>query len=98
MFGLMDQEKKIVFTKTICISATFFCCLGGMLSVGGCCKLAVTSGVKTVWKKFRELLPVLTSRYLSYKTRGYVYSSCVQSAMLCASETWPLTKTNLQPM
>ena len=52
--------------------------------------------MKTAWKKFRELLPVLTSRHLSYKTRGHVYSSCVQSAMLHASETWPLTKTNLQ--
>ena len=48
------------------------------------------------FKKFRELLPVLTSRHLSYKTRGHVYSSCVRSAMLHASETWPLTKTNLQ--
>ena len=52
--------------------------------------------MKTAWKKFRELLPVLTSRHLSYKTRGHVYSSWVQSAMLHASETWPLTKTNLQ--
>ena len=58
--------------------------------------MAVTTCVKTAWKKFRELLPVLTSRHLSYKTRGHVYSSCVLSAMLHASETWPLTKTNLQ--
>ena len=43
-----------------------------------------------------ELLPVLTSRHLSYKTCGHVYSSCVQSTMLHASETWPLTKTTLQ--
>ena len=47
-------------------------------------------------KEFRELLPVLTSRHLSYKTPGHIYSSCVRSAMLHASETWPLTKTNLQ--
>ena len=52
--------------------------------------------VKTAWKKFRKLLPVLTSRHLSYKTRDHVYSSCVRSATLHASETWPLTKTNLQ--
>ena len=52
--------------------------------------------VKTAWKKFRELLPVVTFGHLSYKTRGNVYSSCVWSAMLHASETWPLTKTNLQ--
>ena len=68
-----------------------FCYLGDMLSAGGGCEMAVTTHVKTAWKKFRELLPVL-----SYKTRGHVYSSCVRSAMLHASETWPLTKTNLQ--
>ena len=73
-----------------------FCYLGDMLSAGGGCEMAITTRVKTAWKKFRELLPVLTSRHLSYKTRGHVYSSCMQSAMLHASETWPLTKTNLQ--
>ena len=67
-----------------------------MLSAGGGSEITVTTGLKTAWKKFRELLPVLTSRHLSYKTRGNVYSCCVRSAMLHASETWPLTKTNLQ--
>ena len=62
-----------------------FCYLGDMLSAGGGCEMAVTTRVKTAWKKFRELLPVLTSRHLSYKTRGHVYSSCVRSAMLHAS-------------
>ena len=73
-----------------------FCYLGDMLSAGGGCEMGVTTRVKTAWKKFRELLPVLTSCHLSYKTRGHVYSSCLRSAMLHASETWPLTKTNLQ--
>ena len=73
-----------------------FCFLGDMLSAGGGCEIAVTTGVKTAWKKFRELLPVLTARHLSYKTSGHVYSSCMQSAMFHVSETWPLTKTNLQ--
>ena len=73
-----------------------FCYLGDMLSAGGGCEIAVTTRVKTAWKKLRELLPVFTSRHLSYKTCGHVYSSCVQSAMLHASETWPLTKMNLQ--
>ena len=52
-----------------------FCYLGDMLSAGGGCEMAVTTRVKTAWKKFRELLPVLTSRHLSYKTRGHMYSS-----------------------
>ena len=73
-----------------------FCYLGDMLSASGGCEIAVTTCVKTAWEKLRELLPVLTSRHLSYKTRGHVYSSCVWSAMLHASETWPLTKTSLQ--
>ena len=34
--------------------------------------------------------------HLSFKMRGHVYSSCMGSAMLHASETWPLTKPNLQ--
>ena len=72
-----------------------FCYLGDMLSAGGGCEMAVTTRVKTAWKKFRELLPVLTCRHLSYKTSGHVYSSCVRSAMLHASEIY-LTKTNLQ--
>ena len=75
---------------------TSFCYLSDILSAGGGCEMAVTTCVKTAWKKFRELLPVLTSCNLSYKTRGHVYSSCVRSAMLHASETWPLTKMNLQ--
>ena len=47
--------------------------------------------MKTAWKKFKELLLVL-----SFKTRGCMYSSCVWSPNLHASETWPLTKPNLQ--
>ena len=74
----------------------FFCYLGDMLSAGGGCEIMVTTSVKTAWEKFRELLTVLTSHHLAYKTRGHVNSSCVRSAMLHASETWPLTKTNLQ--
>ena len=52
--------------------------------------------MKTTWKKFKDLLPILSSCHLSFKTRGCVYSSCVRSTMLHASETWPLTKPNLQ--
>ena len=70
-----------------------FCYLGDMLSATGGCELSTTTHVKTAWEKFKELLPVLSSRHLS--TRGRVYSSCVPSAMLHASETWPLTKPNL---
>ena len=73
-----------------------FCYLGDMLSAAGGSELSTTTRVKTAWKKFKDLLPVLSSRHLSFKTRSHVYSSCVRSAMLHASKTWPLTKPNLQ--
>ena len=73
-----------------------FCYLGDMLSAAGGCELSTTTCMKTTWKKFKELLPVLSSRYLSFKTHGRVYSSFVRSAMLHASETWSLTKPKLQ--
>ena len=74
----------------------FFCYLGDMLSAAGGCELSTTTCVKTAWKKFKELKPVLSSCHLSFKTLGCVYSLCVRSAMLYASETWPLTKPSLQ--
>ena len=73
-----------------------FCYLGDMLSASGGCEIAVTTRVKTAWKKFRELLPVLTSHHLSYNTCGHVYSSCMRSAIVHASETLPLTKLAAQ--
>ena len=73
-----------------------FCYLGDILSAAGGCELLATARVKTAWKKFKDMLPVISSCHLSFKTRGHVYSSCVRSAMLHASENWPLTKPNLQ--
>ena len=73
-----------------------FCYLGDMLSATGGSELSTTTRVKTAWKKFKDLLPVLSSCHLSFKTHGCVYSSCVRSAMLHASETWLLTKPNFQ--
>ena len=68
-----------------------FCYLGDMLSAAGGCELSTTTRVKSAWKKFNDLLPVLSSRHLSFKTCGRVYSLCVRSTMLHASEPLPLT-------
>ena len=92
--GRQQSEVQVGPDKLEVVAS--FCYLGDMLSAVGGCEITVTTLVKTACKKFREQLPVLTSSHLSYKTRGHVYSSCVRSAMLHASETWPLTKTNLQ--
>ena len=77
-------------------AVAFFVYLGDTLSAGGGCEAAVRARVGSAWKKFRALLPILTARCLSFRTRGHVYSVCVRSAMLHASETWPLTESDLQ--
>ena len=60
-----------------------FCHLGDMLSAAGGCELSTTTRVKTAWKKFKELLPVLFSHHLSFKTRGHVYNLCVARNAPC---------------
>ena len=92
--GRLQKEVQVGPDKLEVVAS--FCYLGDMLSATGGCELSTTTRVKTAWKKFKDLLPVLSSCHLSFKTRGCVYSSCVRSAMLYASETWPLTKPNLQ--
>ena len=92
---MADHRKVQVRPDRLEVVASF-CYLGDMLSAAGGCELSTTTRVKTTWKKFKDLLPVLSSCHLSFKTSVSVYSSCVRSAMLHASETWPLTKPNLQ--
>lgn len=65
-----------------------FCYLGDMLSAGGGCDTAIAARCCVAWGKFRKLLPVLTSRHLSLKVRGKVYSACVRSSMLHGGESW----------
>ena len=45
-----------------------------MLSAAGGCELSTTTCVNTSWKKFKELLPVLSSQHLSFKTHGCMYT------------------------
>ena len=93
---MADHRGKSKSDQTKLEVVASFSYLGDMLSAAGGCELSTRTRVKTTWKKFKELLPVLSSRHLSFKTHGPVHSSCVRSAMLHASETWPLTKPNLQ--
>ena len=75
-----------------------FCYLGDMLSAGGGCELAAITRCKCAWGKFRQLLPLLTNRYLPLLTRGKVYSSCMRSVMLHAAETWAMKVDTLNPL
>ena len=72
--GRPQKEVQVGPDKLVVVAS--FCYLGDMLSAAGGCELSTTTCVKTAWKKFKDLLPVLSSRHLSFKTCGHVYSSC----------------------
>ena len=71
-----------------------FCYLGDMLSVNRDADAAVEARIRIGWNKFRQLLPLLTNRDISFIRRGRLYSSCVWSSILHGSETWPVRKEN----
>ena len=89
-----QEEVQVVSDKLEVVAS--FCYLGDMFFAAGGCELSTTTRVKTERKKFNELLLVLLSRHLFYKTRGLVYSSCFRNARLHASEIWPMTSLGLQ--
>jgi hypothetical protein len=68
-----------------------FCYLGDVLNGNGGAESASVSRVRTAWKKFRELSGILLNKEVSLKLKGRIYATCVRSAMLYASETWPMT-------
>ena len=72
-----------------------FCYLGDMITSGGGCSEATVVRCRTAWKKFKELLPLLTSKSISLRNRGKVFVTYVRSALLHASECWALKKEEL---
>ena len=73
-----------------------FCYLGDILDAGGGAESSTVNRVKCGWKKFRELLPLLTTKATSLKVKGELYKTCVRSVMLYGSETWPIKVNDTQ--
>ena len=59
-----------------------FCYIGDMLNVDGDAVAAVEARIRIGWNKFRQLVPLLTNKDVSFIMRGRLYSSCVQISML----------------
>ena len=72
-----------------------FCYLGDMIDASGGCDASITSRIRAAWGKFRQLLPLLTSRGLSLKTRGKIYNTYIRPVLLYASESWAPTAINI---
>ncbi|MBJ5627073.1 hypothetical protein JGG67_22900, partial [Salmonella enterica subsp. enterica serovar Derby] len=75
-----------------------FCYLGDMVSADGGADSAVTARVRSTWKKFKELAPILTSKGASLWLKGKIYQSCVRSCMMYGSETWAMKKEHVEKL
>jgi len=74
-----------------------FCYLGDMiLGARGGAEKSSRARVRCAWDKFRELSPLLTSRGVSLKVKGRLYSTCVQCVMIYGSETWAMKLEDMQ--
>ena len=69
--------------------------LGDALGQAGGCADAVTARIRSAWKAFHELLPLITNRGIYLAKRGNLFVTCARSVLLYGSETWPLSKDDL---
>ena len=78
-----DGKEEPVEVETV----KGFCYVRDKLNASGGCETAVTARVRIGWIKCRECPELLLGKRFSLKWKGWVYRSCVRSAMLHGSET-----------
>ena len=61
-----------------------------MISAAGGTEGSTFARVRSGWKSFRVLLPLLASLVISLEPQGRLYTACVRSVMVYGSEIWPL--------
>ena len=83
-----NNEEKVMLAGSNLEVVDKFCYLGDMLDAGDGTESSTVTRVRSGWKKFRELLPLLTTKAISLKVKGELYAACVRSVMLYGSETW----------
>ena len=88
---IQDIEPVVINGEEI-KKVSSFCYLGDFIGQRGECFNATTARIRSAWKKFRDLLPVLTCCGLSLKSHGYACNACVHSVLLYSSETWAATQ------
>ena len=67
-----------------------FSYLGDVISTEGDAQEAVTSRIRSAWKKFEEISDVICGTSISLKVRGTLYKSYVRNALTYGAECWAL--------
>ena len=82
--GLDGRQQRKVQDKPIKLGKVASSCyLGDMFSAGDGCELSITTRVKTAWKKFKELLPVLFPPPLFHDAWPRVQLLCAECNAPC---------------
>ena len=55
----------------------YICYLDDMLNAGGGAESSTGTRVRSGWERFRELLPLLTTKAISLKVKGELYAACI---------------------
>ena len=67
-----------------------FSYLGDVISTERGAQEAVTSRIRSAWKKFKEVSNAICGRSISLKVRGTLYKSYVRNALTYDAECWAL--------
>ena len=85
-----DEDKMITLDgDNIEVVDTFFY-LGDVISMEGGAQEAVTSRIRSTWKKFKEVSNVICRRSISLKVRGTLNKTYVRNALTYGAECWAL--------
>ena len=90
---------KVDVDETLLYVEPNFCYLGDSLCAGRGCKLAIITRCGIAWGKYKRLLPVLTSKHVSFRTHRKVFNAYIFSVLLQGSETLaPTAPDCVQPL
>ena len=90
--GRPQREVQVRSDKLEAVAS--FCYLGDMLSAAGGCELSTTTRVKTAWKRFKELKPVLFPPPFFQDTWTCVQLVCAERNASCQ---WNLASNKALP-
>ena len=85
-----DEDKMISLDGDNIEVVDRFSYLGDGISTEGGAQKAVTSRIRSAWKKFKEVSNVICGRSMSLKVRGTLYKSYVSNALTYGAECWAL--------
>ena len=85
-----DKDKMISVDGDNLEVVDRFSYLGDVISTEGGAQEAVTSRIRSAWKKFKEVSNVICGRSISLKVRGTLYKSYVRNALTYGAECWAL--------